>query len=155
MGVAGEHRWAQQVGADQAAQGGQAVDVGAFVAMGGVAAERQQRGADVMAGGNRRLGIAVVVAKQVATHRNLLVAGQFEQVTREVEIVGPAGILQGHRHRMFMGFLALGCGCDVDADELADVPRQGTSGTRTGFLGDGEQRMAVDRRLLAAFEHHL
>ena len=39
---------------------------------------------------------------------------------------------------------------NVDADELADVPRQGTRCARPGFLGNGEQRVAVDQRLLAA-----
>src|SRR3989344_6683205 len=53
--VAGEHRWAEDVGAEQAAEGGETVDVGAFVAVGGVAAKGEQGGADVMAGGDRRV----------------------------------------------------------------------------------------------------
>lgn len=50
--IAGEHRRAHHVGSEQAAEGLEAVDMGTLVAMGGVAAEGQQRGADVMAGGD-------------------------------------------------------------------------------------------------------
>ncbi|MDT4873614.1 hypothetical protein FQZ97_1088690 [compost metagenome] len=63
---------------------------------------------------------------------------------REVEVVGAAGILQGHAHRVFAGVLAGGDRGNVDADELADVPGQRRGRAGADFLGDGEQRMAVD-----------
>ena len=71
--IAGKHRRAEDVSAQQAAQGGEAVDVGTLIAMGGIATEGQQRGANIMAGGDRRVGIAEVIAEQIAAHRQLVV----------------------------------------------------------------------------------
>ncbi|MNV80496.1 hypothetical protein D3C71_1741050 [compost metagenome] len=54
--------------------------MGAFIAVGGVAAKRYQCGTDVVPGGDGRMGIAEVVAEQVAPDRQLLVAGQLQQM---------------------------------------------------------------------------
>ena len=54
--------------------------MGAFVAVGGVAAESEQGGADVMAGGHGRVSIAEVVTEQIAAYRQLVVTGQAQQV---------------------------------------------------------------------------
>ncbi|MCY1414144.1 hypothetical protein D9M71_295870 [compost metagenome] len=56
---------------------------------------------------------------------------------------------------MLAGVLAWRDRGDVDADELADIPRQRRSGTGAGFFGDGEQRMAVDQWLCATVDHGL
>jgi hypothetical protein len=50
--------------------------MGAFIAVGSVAAEGQQGGADVVTGNNCRLCIAVIVTEQVAAHWDLIFAGQ-------------------------------------------------------------------------------
>ena len=121
--IAGKHRRAEDVGAEQAAERGKAVDVGAFVAVSGVAAEGEQGGANVVPGGDRRMGIAEVIAEQVAAHRQLVVTGQAQQMPRQVIVVRPAGILHRHAHGMFAGMLARRDRRNVDADEFADVPR--------------------------------
>ncbi|MNF61476.1 hypothetical protein D3C84_431210 [compost metagenome] len=118
--------------------------MGALVAVGGIAAERQQGRANVVAGGNRRMGVAVVVAKQVAAHRQFMARGQAQQVPRQVIVVWAAGVLHGDTHRMLAGVLAWRDRGDVDADKLTHVPGQCAGRPGTGFLGDGEQRVAVD-----------
>src|SRR5690606_18687129 len=113
----------------------------ALVAEGGIAAEGDQRGADVVSGDDRRLGITVVVAEQIAAYREAMRGGQPQQLPGQMEVVGPARILQCDGYRLLAGLLALGDRRDVDADELADVPGQHGTGTRTDLLGDGEQRV--------------
>ncbi|MNL59816.1 hypothetical protein D3C87_1835730 [compost metagenome] len=78
--VAGEHGRAEDVGTEQAAEGGEAVDVGALVAVGGVAAEGEQGGADIVTGGHRRVRIAEVVTEQIAAYRQFIVTGQAQQM---------------------------------------------------------------------------
>ena len=95
--------------------------MGALIAVCRIAAKRQQRGADIVPGSDRRLCIAVVVAEQVTPHRYLIGFCQFEQMPGQVEIVWPTRILHGDGNCVFAGFLALGRRRDVDADELADI----------------------------------
>ncbi|MCY1432481.1 hypothetical protein D9M71_484810 [compost metagenome] len=45
--------------------------------------------------------------------------------------------------------------CDVDADELTDVPGQRRRRAAAGFFGDGEQRMAVDHQLFTTVDNGL
>ena len=79
----------EDVGGEQPAQRGETVDVRALVAVGGVAAERQQRGAGVVAGGDRRLRVAVVVAEQVAAQGDVVALAEPQQVPRQMEVVSP------------------------------------------------------------------
>ncbi|MNR20738.1 hypothetical protein D3C85_1375950 [compost metagenome] len=68
------------------------------------------------------MGVAEVVAEQVPACRQLVVAGQAQEVARQVIVIRPAGILHGDAHRVLAGVLARRDWCDVDADEFADVP---------------------------------
>src|SRR3546814_8701728 len=63
--------WSSDVcSSDLAAHGREAVDVGAFVAMGGIAAESQQRGADVVSRSEeRRVGKSVSVRVDLGGRR--------------------------------------------------------------------------------------
>ena len=127
----------------------------ALVAMRGVAAKGQQRGADIVPGGHRRLRVAVVIAEHIAAHVKAAAFGQAQQVAREVIVVRAAGVLHGDAHLPLGGVLPFGHRGDVDADKLADIPRQRTGGAGADFFGDGKQRVAVNRQRQAAFLMHL
>src|SRR4051794_4581000 len=109
--------------------------------MGRVAAERQERGAGVVTGGDRRMRVAVVVAEQVAAQREIVLLAQAQQMPRQMVIIGSAGILHCDTDRVFAGMLTGRDGRNVDADKLADIPWQAARSTAAGFFGNGEQRM--------------
>ena len=50
-----------------------------LIAVGGIAAERHQRGANVVSGRYRRMGVTEVVAEQVAAYGQVVVAGRFSK----------------------------------------------------------------------------
>ena len=129
--------------------------MGALVAVGRIATKRQQRGADIVASGHRRMGIAEVITKQVATHRQFIVRSQAQQVAGQVIVIRPAGVLHRHAHRVLAGVLARGDRCDIDADKLTHIPGQGSRCAAAGFLGDGEQWVAVDQQGFAAVDDGL
>lgn len=78
--IAGEHRRAENVSAQQTTQGREAIDVGTFVAVGGIATECQQGSADIVAGSDRRMRIAEVIAEEVAAYWQFIVRRQTQQM---------------------------------------------------------------------------
>src|SRR5690606_21839680 len=141
-----EYRRAEHIGDQQPGQRFQAVPMGALVAVGGIGAEGDQRYPGVVAGAHGRFRVAVIIAEQVTAYRNLVTLTQAQQVATRVVIVGAAGVLHAQGHRVLGGGLAGGDRGDIHPDKFADIPGQRAGGAGAGFLGDGEQRVAVHRQ---------
>ncbi|MNT92250.1 hypothetical protein D3C72_2335030 [compost metagenome] len=57
--------------------------------MGGIATKGHQRGTNIVPRRHCRMGIAEVIAEQIAPYRQVVVAGQLQQVPGQVVVVRP------------------------------------------------------------------
>jgi len=129
--------------------------MGALIPVGRIATKRQQGAPNIMPGSDGRMGIAEVITEHVTAHRQFIIAGQAQQVPRQVIVIRPARILHCHAHRVLAGVLARRYWGNINPDKLAHIPRQCGGRATARFFGDGEQRMTVDQRLLATVHNGL
>jgi len=131
------------------------VAVGALLGVRGVGAEAEQRGADVVARLHRGRRVGAVVLEDVAPQGNAVRLREPDQLVRQVIVERARHVLHAHRRRMLRGVLPRRGDRDVQAHQLGHLAVQRGRGARADLLGQGQQRMDVDRQRQAVVAHRL
>lgn len=136
---------------DEGSDGGEGVDVGTFVAMGGIDAKGDEGGTDIVAGFEGGGAVAAVVAEDIALVFDFVAPAEVEEVVGKVVIERAGGIGHGDGDAGFAGILSRADGTIVDTDHFGDIAMEDGGGTGADLLGDGEEEVAFDGQFVATF----
>ena len=129
--------------------------MGAFIPVAGIESEADQGSTDIVAGLERRGGIASVMKEDITAEFEFMLGAEIDEMLAQVKVKGATGVFHGNGGSEFTGILVRSDGAVVDGDHLRYVATENMRCADAYFLRDGKEQITVERRCYGVIQKGL